>query len=96
MPNEQRVHQDKAAKSTIKLLQGASGIVQSGRPRRIRLLIPQKIVLIAKTHPLKHLVGTKFLGKTTGFLGHGQNDLGLVLIETGYIKPHGDTSPTFV
>lgn len=59
------------------------------------MLIPQKIVLIAKTHPLKHLVGTKVWRKTTGFLGNGQNDSGLVLIETGYIKSHGDTTPFF-
>lgn len=31
------------------------------------------------------------MGETAGFLGHVQNDSGLVLIETGHIKSCGDT-----
>lgn len=50
-----------------------------------------KVVLIAKTYPLKHSVGTKFRGKPQAFLATSRIGRGLVLIETGRIKSHGNT-----
>lgn len=47
----------------------------------------QKVVLIAKTYPLKHSVGTKFWGKPQAFLATSRT----VLIETGRITSHGNT-----